>query len=142
MMGDPDRIACQASILPSILKGHVPQLEHFHLLVCGIKASSLEENEKSRPEAQEVRGREEKAWRDLGSHCIWRSQSSEIFPSPVEDQNKSLPSTITLNLASASHMETLSSKTQPISLGQLGISMALRDRKTQKIERNPKGKNI
>lgn len=61
MMGDPDRIARQASIYPSILKGHIPQLEHLHLLVGGVEASRLEENEKSRPEAQDVRGKEEEA---------------------------------------------------------------------------------
>lgn len=50
VMREPDRIARQAGILPSIIKRHIPQLEDFHFLVGGVKASSLEKNNGSRPD--------------------------------------------------------------------------------------------
>lgn len=56
VMREPDRIARQAGILPSVIKRHISQLKNFHFLVRGVKASSLE-NKGSRPnKAQEGNG--------------------------------------------------------------------------------------
>lgn len=41
-MREPDRIARQAGILPSVIKRHISQLQDLHFLVRGVKASSLE----------------------------------------------------------------------------------------------------
>lgn len=54
-MREPDRIARQARILPSVIKRDISQLKDFHFLVRGVNASSLE-NKGSRPsKAQEGR---------------------------------------------------------------------------------------
>lgn len=49
---EPDRIARQAGILPSVINRHIPQLQHLHLLVRGVKAGVLEDNRdpEERPE--------------------------------------------------------------------------------------------
>lgn len=48
VMREPDRISRQAGILPSVIKRHISQLQDFHFLVRGVKASGLE-NKGSRP---------------------------------------------------------------------------------------------
>lgn len=48
-MREPDRIACQAGILPSVIKRHISQLKDFHFLVRGVNASGLENNKGSTP---------------------------------------------------------------------------------------------
>lgn len=57
-MREPDRIARQAGILPSVIKRHIPQLEDFHFLVRGVKASGLENKTGSRPNKRPKRERE------------------------------------------------------------------------------------
>lgn len=52
-MREPDRIARQAGILPSVIKRHISQLEDFHFLVRGVKAGGLENNKQTQQEAQE-----------------------------------------------------------------------------------------
>lgn len=54
-MREPDRIARQAGILPSVIIRHIPQLEDFHFLVRGVKAGGLEETT-SRPNKRPKRG--------------------------------------------------------------------------------------
>lgn len=44
VMRVPNRIPRQAGILPSVLKRDISQLEDFHFLVGGVKASGLENN--------------------------------------------------------------------------------------------------
>lgn len=55
VMREPDRIARQAGILPSVIIRHISQLQDFHFLVRGVKASGLENNKRkqTRQEAQE-----------------------------------------------------------------------------------------
>ena len=57
VMREPDRIARQAGILPSVIKRHISQLQDFHFLVRGVKASSLEDNKGSRPNKRPKRER-------------------------------------------------------------------------------------
>lgn len=57
VMREPDRIARQAGILPSVIKRHISQLEDFHFLVRGVKASGLENNK--RPNKRPKRGKRE-----------------------------------------------------------------------------------
>ena len=57
VMREPDRIARQAGVLPSVIKRHISQLEDFHFLVRGVKASSLENNIGSRPNKRPKRGK-------------------------------------------------------------------------------------
>lgn len=47
MIREADRIARQAGILPSVLKRHISQLEDFHFLVGGVKASGLEKKKQT-----------------------------------------------------------------------------------------------
>lgn len=48
VIGDPNRITRQASILPSIFKCYIGQVENFYLLICGVNTCSLEEEEEKR----------------------------------------------------------------------------------------------
>lgn len=57
VMREPDRIARQAGVLPSVIKRHISQLEDFHFLVRGVKASGLENNKGSRPNKRPKRGK-------------------------------------------------------------------------------------
>lgn len=72
VMREPDRIASQAGILPSVIKRHISQLEDFHFLVRGVKASGLENNKGSRPNKRPKRKKE--PWvKDSERERGWRS---------------------------------------------------------------------
>lgn len=72
VMREPDRIARQAGILPSVIKRHISQLEDFHFLVRGVKASGLENNKRpnKRPKRGEKGTMSEGFWKEKG---WWRS---------------------------------------------------------------------
>lgn len=57
VMREPDRIARQAGVLPSVIIRHISQLEDFHFLVRGVKASGLENDKGSRPNKRPKRGK-------------------------------------------------------------------------------------
>lgn len=69
VMRESDRVTRQACILPCVLKGHIPQVKHFHFFVGSVDAGSLEETTEAKgtstghETSQRHRGREDREQR-------------------------------------------------------------------------------
>lgn len=95
----PDRIACQAGILPSVIKRHISQLKDFHFLVRGVNASGLENNKGSTPNKRPKKERGPRV-KDSESESGWKSvllldptpSAQKVTPkAPAEDCSESPP---------------------------------------------------
>lgn len=73
VMREPDRIARQAGILPSVIKRHISQLQDFHFLVRGVKASGLKKITKEADPTRGPRGKREPWVKDCEREKGWRS---------------------------------------------------------------------